>query len=158
MSRRSLVWLMLIAVLYLAYHAVVSSRLGSENDNIINNWMPLELIFYAAAVVVTLRDKGGAFARQAVIFILVIAALLRAMLVPIDPVSTDINRYIWERPGAGCGHQPRTSTFPADPALKDSARRPTSIPRSTARIMRTTIYPPLAADRLLSRHADTTRT
>ena len=39
MTRRSLIWLAILAVLMIAVHAVLASRLGTEADDVIVNYM-----------------------------------------------------------------------------------------------------------------------
>jgi len=111
MSRSALVKLAGLALVLLAVHAALASRFGGESDAPIMRWTWIEAVIYALAVVVVLRDDGRRPVRGALAFILVVAAILRAMLLPIDPVSTDINRYIWDGRVQGAASTP-TSTCP----------------------------------------------
>ena len=88
MTRRSRGCLLILGTVLIIVHAVLASRLSTEADTIILYYTPLEAGIYALAVIVTLRDKGSDLAatRRAVVFILVVAAILRGMIIPIDPV------------------------------------------------------------------------
>lgn len=144
MTRRSLIWLAILAVLMIGVHAVLASRLGTEADDVIVNYMWVEVVIYIVAVVIALRDKGGdrSSMRRAVAFILVVAAILRGMVLFIDPVSTDINRYIWDGRVQAAGINPYRY-IPADPALKE-LRDDDIYPDINRKDYAPTIYPPFA--------------
>lgn len=144
MTRRSLSSLAILAVVLLAVHAVLASRLLSTSDDVIIKYTPIEAVIYALAVLVVLRDKGRdpASTRRAVVFILVMAGLLRGMVLFIDPVSTDINRYIWDGRVQDAGINPYIY-IPSDPALKD-LRDPDIYPDINRKTYARTIYPPMA--------------
>ena len=144
MSRRSRAWLLILGVVLIVVHALLASRLSTESDKIILYYTPVEAVIYALAVVVTLRDKGCDYAAttRAVVFILVVAAIMRGMIIPIDPVSTDINRYIWDGRVQNAGINPYLYV-PADPALKD-LRDDDIYPEINRKTYAPTIYPPLA--------------
>ena len=145
MTRRALGWLVVAAVLFIAIHAVLASRLGVEDDDdLIINWTWLEILPYALAVVVVLRSRclDAVTTRRAVIAILVVAAVLRAMVVTILPVSTDINRYIWDGRVQAAGINPY-KYIPADPALA-GLRDDDIYPEINRKEYARTIYPPFA--------------
>jgi hypothetical protein len=148
MSRRGLLWLAGLALVLIATHAVLASRLGSEDDTLIVDFMWLEVPLYLAAVAVVLFNPGAERSaemrgpsKRAVVGILIVAAILRVMLVPIDPVSTDINRYIWDGRVQAAGINPYRY-IPADPALK-SLRDTDIYPEINRKDYARTIYPPL---------------
>ena len=68
--------------------------------------------------------------------------LLRVVLIPIDPISTDINRYIWDGRVQAAGINPYLY-IPADPALED-LRDDEIYPEINRRDYAHTIYPPFA--------------
>ncbi len=144
MTRRALMALVALATLLVAVHAVLASRLGVDSDAVIMNFAWVEVVIYALAVVVILRDRGSdaAASRRALTGILVVAAILRFMLLFIDPVSTDVNRYIWDGRVQAAGINPYLYV-PADPALEflRDDEIYTEINRKT---YAHTIYPPLA--------------
>ncbi len=144
MSRPALVKLVGLALLLLAVHAGLASRFGAESDAPIMRWTWVEVVIYALAVFVVLRDERRVQPgrRGALAFILVVAAILRVMLVPIDPVSTDINRYIWDGRVQAAGINPYLYV-PADPALK-SLRDDDIYTEINRKDYARTIYPPLA--------------
>jgi len=144
LSRASLLKLIGLALTMLAVHAALASRFGRESDAPIMDWAWIEVVLYALAVRVVLRDEPGdaRVSRPALAFILVVAAILRAMLVPIDPVSTDINRYIWDGRVQAAGINPYLYV-PADPAL-ESLRDDDIYPDINRKSYARTIYPPLA--------------
>ena len=144
MTRRSLLLLALLALLLVATQAVLASRLGADDDHVIFNWMWVEGPIYLAAVAVVLADRGrdAAAARRATAAILVVGLVLRAMLVPVDPVSTDVNRYIWDGRVQAAGINPYRYV-PADPALA-GLRDEEIYPEINRKDYARTIYPPLA--------------
>ena len=143
MSRRALIGLVALAVPLVVVHAVLASRLGLDEDTTIDGYMWVEVPIYLAAVLVVLRDKGreaGAMSR-AVAGILVVAAILRVVVLPIEPISTDINRYVWDGRVQAAGINPYRY-LPADPALK-ALRDPDIYPEINRKDYARTIYPPL---------------
>ena len=143
MNRRSLLWLAALATALVAVQAILASRLGTEQDTTIIGYMWVEVPIYLVAVLVVLRDKGTdrRATHRAVAGIVVVAAILRGMIIPIDPVSTDINRYIWDGRVQAAGINPYRYV-PADPALKEL--RDTDIyPEMNRKDYARTIYPPL---------------
>ncbi len=137
-------WLALLATALVAVHALIASRFGTEGDDSIVDFMWVEVPIYVAATVVVLRDKGSdpAASRRALAAILVLAAVLRGIVLPIDPVSTDINRYIWDGRVQAAGINPYRYV-PADPALK-SLRDENIYPEINRKDYARTIYPPFA--------------
>ena len=142
MSRSALIKLAGLALVLLAVHAAIASRFGGESDAPIMRWTWIEVVIYALAVLVVLRDRGGRAGSGALAFILVVAAILRAVLLPIDPVSTDINRYIWDGRVQAAGINPYLYV-PADPAL-EPLRDDDIYPGINRKDYAHTIYPPLA--------------
>ena len=144
MSRRSLGWLVCLATAMLVVHAILACRFLEDSDEFIMGYTWIEAVIYAGAVFVVLRDKGGeaGSSRRAVTGILIVAALLRGMLLSIDPISTDINRYIWDGRVQAAGNNPYLFV-PADPALED-LRDDEIYPEINRRDYAPTIYPPLA--------------
>ncbi len=144
MSRRSLICLAGLATLLVAVHAVIASRFGVDADDLIVDYMWVEVPIYLAAVLVVLCDRGtdAAATRRAVAAILVVGVILRVMLVPSDPVSTDVNRYVWDGRVQAAGINPYRY-IPADPALKD-LRDDDIYPEINRKDYAPTIYPPLA--------------
>ena len=144
MKRSSLAWLSLLATALVAVHALIASRSGTDADDLIVNFMWAEVPIYLAAVVVVLRDNGDdcAAVRRAVAAILVIAAILRGIVLPIDPVSTDINRYIWDGRVQAAGINPYRY-IPKDPAL-NKLRDDDIYPEINRKDYARTIYPPFA--------------
>jgi hypothetical protein len=143
MTRRSLIWLAVLALLMIAFQAVIGWSVLPDSYDAVINYMWIEVPIYTVAVIVTLRDKGDALGtRKAVAFILVVAAILRVMLIPIDPESTDINRYVWDGRVQGAGINPYVH-IPADPALK-FLRDDDIYPEINRKDYAPTIYPPLA--------------
>ncbi len=144
MSRRSLGFLVLLATAFIALHAVLACRLGEETDDYIMHWAWIEVVIYALAMLVVLRDSGGdrASARRATIGILVVAGILRAMLIFVDPVSSDVNRYIWDGRVQAAGINPYLYV-PADPHLA-FLRDADIYPEINRADYAHTIYPPLA--------------
>ena len=143
MSRHALIGLVGLATTLIVVQAVLASRLGTEQDTVIIGYMWIEVPIYLAAVAVVLFDKGRdrrAMGR-AVAGIVVVAAILRAMIIPIDPVSTDVNRYIWDGRVQAAGINPYRYV-PADPALKD-LRDDDIYPEINRKDYARTIYPPL---------------
>ena len=144
MTRRSLIALTGLAALLITVQAVIASRLGVDDDKVIFDWMWVEGPIYLAAVAVVLADRGrdpGGTAR-ATVAILVVGVGLRAMLVPIDPVSTDIDRYVWDGRVQAAGINPYRF-IPADPALA-GLRDDDIYPEINRKDYARTIYPPLA--------------
>ncbi len=144
MSRRSIAILVGLATAFVALHAVLASRFLEDNDDWIMQWTWVEVVIYAVAVLVVLRDGGGspASAKRATAGILVVAAILRFMLVFIDPVSTDINRYIWDGRVQAAGINPYLYV-PADPKLAP-LRDEEIFPEINRADYAHTIYPPFA--------------
>lgn len=149
MTRRSLALLAAIAVLMIVVEAVIGWSVLPDSFDAVINLVWIEVPLYIAAVVVVLRDRGDASGddrrvgtRRAVAFILVVGAVLRVMLVPVDPESTDINRYVWDGRVQGAGINPYRY-IPADPALK-SLRDEDIYPQINRKDYAPTIYPPLA--------------
>ena len=143
MSRRALMGLVALALTLVVVHAILASRLGMDNDHTIDGYMWVEVPIYLAAVVVILLDRGrqpAAMAR-AVSGILVVAAILRMMVLPIEPISTDINRYVWDGRVQAAGINPYRY-LPADMALAD-LRDPDIYPQINRKDYARTIYPPL---------------
>ena len=125
-------------------HAFLANRLGVEADDLLVNYIWIEVPVYLAAVFVVMRDRGNdpAASRRALAAILVIAAILRGIVLPLDPVSTDINRYIWDGRVQAAGINPYLY-IPADPKL--TSLRDTDIyPEINRKDYARTIYPPLA--------------
>ena len=144
MSRATLGVLVLIAAAMIAVQAWLAGALYARTDDFIYRWTWIEALLYLPAAVAVLRDKGPVdpASRRALVFILVVAALLRAMLLFAPPISTDLYRYIWDGRVQHAGINPYRY-FPADPALaslRDAAIYP-SINRAAAA---PTIYPPVA--------------
>ena len=144
MTRRSLIALTILAALTIVVEAVIGWSILPDSYDSIINYMWIEVPIYALAVVVVLRDKttDRTATTRAVAFILVVAAILRVMLVPIDPESTDINRYVWDGRVQGAGINPYVH-IPADPALK-VLRDDDIYPNINRKEYAPTIYPPLA--------------
>ena len=144
MTRRSLSLLLLLGLALLIVHAILASRFLEDSDEWIMGYTWIEVVIYAGAVLVVLRDKGldAGATRRAVMFILVLAGILRAMLIFIDPISTDINRYIWDGRVQAAGINPYLYV-PADPALAD-LRDDDIYPEINRKTYAHTIYPPLA--------------
>ena len=144
MTRRSLIWLTALATLLVAVHAVIASRFGVDADDLIIDYTWVEVPIYLAAVLVVLFDRGedAPATRRAVAAILVVGVILRAMLVPGDPVSTDVNRYVWDGRVQAAGINPYRY-IPADPALRD-LRDDDIYPEINRKDYAPTIYPPLA--------------
>ena len=144
MNRTSLAWLVGLAACLVSLHAFIASRLGVDDDDLILNWMWLEVPVYLAAVVVVCRDKGrdASGTRRAVVGTLIVAGILRGIVVPIDPVSTDINRYVWDGRVQAAGINPYRYV-PADPALA-SLRDDDIYPEINRKEYAPTIYPPFA--------------
>ena len=144
MTRRSLLWLAGLAASMIVVQIVIGWSILPDSYDSIVNYMWVEVPIYAVAVIVVLRDKGAdrAATRRAVAFILVIAAVLRVMVVPIDPESTDINRYVWDGRVQGAGINPY-GHIPADPALA-FLRDDEIYPEINRKDYAPTIYPPFA--------------
>ncbi len=146
MSRFSLGTLLLLAVAFLCVHAVLSIGLFTNIDahQRIFHFTIVEVGIYALAVLVVLRDNGddAAASKRALVFILATAALFRLMLLFAAPVSTDLNRYIWDGRVQSVGINPYLY-IPADPALK-FLRDGMVFPKINRADYAPTIYPPLA--------------
>ena len=144
MTRWSLGCLTLIATALLGVHAVLASSLYAKNHMPIFLGTSVEVAIYALAVFVVLRDSGqdSDASRRALIFILGVAAVLRLMLLFADPISTDINRYVWDGRVQAAGINPY-DYIPADPQLK-FLRDDEIYPRINRADYAPTIYPPLA--------------
>ena len=143
MSRSGLMWLVALAVPLIAVQAVLASRLGTDSDSIIDGYMWVEVPIYLAAVAVVLFDTGRerSSMSRAVAGILVVAAILRAIVLPIAPISTDINRYVWDGRVQAAGINPYRF-LPANPALQ-SLRDDDIYPEINRKTYARTIYPPL---------------
>ncbi len=144
MTRGSLLWLAGLAALTLAVEIILGWSILPDSWDPIVNYMWVEVPIYVAAVVVVLRDKGAdrAGTRRAVAFILVVAAVLRVMAVPIGIESTDINRYVWDGRVQGAGINPY-GHIPADPSLA-FLRDDEIYPEINRKDYAPTIYPPFA--------------
>jgi len=106
--------------------------------------MLVQGLVYAAAAfwVWRWRGTGGISARAALLFILGLAALMRALILFAPPHSTDIYRYIWDGRAQAAGINPYRYV-PADPAL-ESLRDEAIYPGINRREYAPTIYPPTA--------------
>ncbi len=144
MTRRALSCLLVLGLGLLVVHAVLASRFGADSDEWIMGYTWIEVVLYAVAVVVALRDKGldPAISRRATAFILGLGVLMRVILIPIDPISTDINRYIWDGRVQAAGINPYLY-IPADPAL-EALRDDEIYPEINRKSYAHTIYPPFA--------------
>lgn len=144
MTRRSLGWLVLLATAFLAVHATLASYLFDSDHEPIFYGASIEVALYALACLVVLRDQGtdAAASRRALVFILIFAAILRLLLLFADPISTDINRYIWDGRVQAAGINPY-KYVPADPALS-FLRDDEIYPEINRADYAHTIYPPLA--------------
>ena len=145
MTRRSLGLLVLSALVFIVMHAVLASRLGDDDDDaVIISYTWVEVLPYLAAVGVVLRDRAldPAARRRAVTGILIVAAVLRAITVTVNPVSSDINRYVWDGRVQAAGITPYRY-IPADPALA-FLRDDEIYPEINRADYAPTIYPPLA--------------
>ena len=144
MSRTTLGVLVLTAAAMIAVQAWLAGALFARTDDFIYRWTWLEALIYVPAAIAVLRDKGPADAasRRALVFILVVAALLRGMLLFSPPISTDLYRYIWDGRVQHAGINPYRY-IPANAALatlRDAAIYPSINRVDTA----PTIYPPVA--------------
>ena len=144
MTRRSLAWLVLLATAFLVVQAILASRFLEDADDTIMQFTWVEAVIYAIAAFVVLRDKGtdAKASRRAVAGILVVGTILRGMLIFIDPISTDINRYIWDGRVQAAGINPYLYV-PADPHL-EALRDDEIYTEINRRDYAPTIYPPLA--------------
>ncbi len=144
MTRASLGCLVLVAAALFAAHAALASDLFAGEHMPIFYGTSVEVALYALGALVVLRDRGEdpQASRRALVFILLVAAALRAMLLLADPVSTDANRYVWDGRVQGAGLNPYAA-IPADPALK-FLRDATIYPEINRKEYAPTIYPPLA--------------
>ena len=144
MTRRSLAWLVVLATAMLVVHAVLACRFLEDSDDTIMQFAWIEAVIYALAAWIILRDTGtdAKASRRALAFILVVGTILRLMLVSIDPISTDINRYIWDGRVQAAGINPYLYV-PADPHL-EALRDEEIYPEINRRDYAPTIYPPLA--------------
>ena len=144
MTRRSLLYLVALAVLTVVVEIILGWSILPDSYDSIVNYLWVEVPIYVIAVVVVLRDKGAdpAGTRRAVAFILVVAAALRVMAVPIGIESTDINRYVWDGRVQGAGINPY-GHIPADPSLA-FLRDEEIYPEINRKDYAPTIYPPFA--------------
>ncbi len=144
MTRRSLFQLAVLAALLIVVHAILGWSILPDSLDAVVNFTWVEVPIYLAAVVVVLRDRGEDVRamRRGLAFVLVVAAILRLMLVPVDPESTDINRYVWDGRVQGAGINPFIH-IPADPAL-GFLRDDEIYPQINRKEYAPTIYPPLA--------------
>ncbi len=144
MNRATLGVLVLTAAAMIAVQAWLAGALFARTDDFIYRWTWLEALIYVPAAIAVLRDKGtdGEASRRALIFILVVAALLRAMLLFAPPISTDLYRYVWDGRVQHAGINPYRY-IPSNAALatlRDAAIYPSINRVDTA----PTIYPPVA--------------
>ena len=144
MTRRSLLWLAGLAALTIVVEIVLGWSILPDSYDSIVNYLWVEVPIYAVAVIVVLRDKGAdpAGTRRAVALILVVAAALRVMAVPVGLESTDINRYVWDGRVQGAGINPY-GHIPAEPALA-FLRDDDIYPEINRKDYAPTIYPPFA--------------
>ena len=142
MTRTTLTRLAAIAAILMVVHAVLGWSILPDSVDSVVNFTWVEVPIYLIAVVVVLRDESDGSRWHGVAFILIVAAILRAMLIPVDPESTDINRYIWDGRVQGAGINPFLY-IPADPALQ-SLRDDEIYPDINRKTYAPTIYPPLA--------------
>ncbi|MCX8253712.1 hypothetical protein RHAL1_03369 [Beijerinckiaceae bacterium RH AL1] len=143
MTRRTLVWLVVLAALIFVLQAVLGWSVLPASFEPAAAYVWLEMPLYIAAVVLVLRDRGNdGRSRRATTFILIAAAVFRIMLLPAEPASTDINRYVWDGRVQGAGINPYVH-IPADPALQ-VLRDDKIYPNINRKDYAPTIYPPLA--------------
>jgi hypothetical protein len=131
-------------VLMLASTLVGAVALGQGEHQVVIGVMLTQGLIYAGAVWLLLRSEreDAPASRSNLIPILATAALMRAMLVPMPPVSTDIYRYVWDGRVQGAGINPYRYR-PADPALV--GLRDEAIYQGINRVdYARTIYPPMA--------------
>jgi hypothetical protein len=102
-------------------------------------------VVYAAAAWLTLKHAAGlslAARRRALVIVLATAVLARGLLVLEPPVSTDINRYVWDGRVQAAGINPyRYRPADAPVAFLRDARVYPEINRAATAV---TIYPPMA--------------
>ncbi len=148
MTRRSLILLVLVALAFVATHALLVVSDFSEEDPPSFICRAIEVALYLAGSAVVLLDRGddpaakpGRSGRAAVL-VVATAVVLRLMLLPTPPESTDINRYVWDGRVQAAGINPYRY-IPADPALK-FLRDDEIYPEINRANYAPTIYPPLA--------------
>ena len=144
MTRSTLISLTFLAALLIVVHAILGWSILPDSVDSVVNFTWVEVPIYLVAAVVVLRDRGddANTKRYGVAFVLIVATILRIMLVPVDPESTDINRYIWDGRVQGAGINPFVH-IPVDPALK-FLRDDEIYPDINRKEYAPTIYPPLA--------------
>ena len=144
MTRRSLVLLVLIALAFVVTHALLAVSEYSEEDPPSFACRVIEVALYLAAGAVVLLDRGDDPGRsgRAAVLVVATAVVLRLMLLPTPPESTDINRYVWDGRVQAAGINPYRY-IPADPALK-FLRDDEIYPEINRANYAPTIYPPLA--------------
>lgn len=99
-------------------------------------------VYAVAAWLLVGRGVERALDHRALVAILVLAAAMRALLIPAPPVSTDIYRYVWDGRVQAAGVNPYLHV-PADPALAGLRDEPI-YPRINRGDYAPTIYPPTA--------------
>ena len=144
MTRRSLFWLTGLAALTMAVEIILGWSILPDSYDTIVNYMWVEVPIYVAAVIVVFCDKSAdpAATRRAVALIIIVAAALRVMAVPIGIESTDISRYVWDGRVQGAGINPY-GHIPADPSLA-FLRDDEIYPEINRKDYAPTIYPPFA--------------
>ncbi|WP_088346739.1 MULTISPECIES: glycosyltransferase 87 family protein [Rhodomicrobium] len=106
----------------------------------------LQAPFLAAAAILLwfFRDRlPGLQSKRTLVFILGLAAIMRAVLVFAPPHSTDIYRYVWDGRVQAGGINPYRY-IPADPALAHLRDADAIYPHINRRDYAPTIYPPMA--------------
>ncbi len=144
MSRGTLGVLALTATAMIAVQSWLAGALYARASDVLYRWTWIEALIYVPAAVAVLREGNACplASRRALVFILVVAALLRAMLLFAPPISTDLYRYIWDGRVQHAGINPYRYV-PADAALaflRDTGIYPLINRADTA----PTIYPPVA--------------
>jgi hypothetical protein len=104
--------------------------------------MLAQAVLYLAAGGWVLRNGAALDRKPALILVLGVALLARAMLLPMPPVSTDVYRYVWDGRVQSAGINPYRY-MPANPAL--TALRDEEVYSRINRVdTAVTIYPPMA--------------
>ncbi|AMJ59622.1 glycosyltransferase 87 family protein [Bosea sp. PAMC 26642] len=104
--------------------------------------MLAQAVLYLAAVWWVLRNGAALDRKPALILVLGVALLARAMLLPMPPVSTDVYRYVWDGRVQSAGINPYRY-MPANPAL--TGLRDEEVYSRINRVdTAVTIYPPMA--------------
>ena len=144
-SRYFQVWLGCAGLLLVACTAVGAWALWQEQHDVVVAVELLAAVPFCAASWLVWRHAWVLETRSAsriLLAILATAAVMRLMLIPMPPVSTDVYRYVWDGRVQGAGINPYRFV-PADQALAalhDRAIYPNINRAETA----TTIYPPFA--------------